>query len=80
MLEFAKENGLDVAKVKSTWEGFGMTTKVAQAQRLSEDYRVDGVPMIGIHGRYTTSPSQGGMKECLATTDTLVAQLRKTVV
>jgi len=78
MLEFARENGLDAARVKSTWEGFGMTTKVAQAQQLCDDYRVDGVPMIGIHGRFTTSPSQGGEKECLATTDTLVAQLRKT--
>ena len=78
MLAFAKENGLDVAKVKATWESFGMTSKIRQAQQLCEDYRVDGVPMIGIHGRYTTSPSQGGPKECLATTDTLVAQLRKT--
>jgi protein dithiol oxidoreductase (disulfide-forming) len=78
MLEFAKENGLDVAKVKAAWEGFGMQTKVAQAQQLCDDYRVDGVPMIGIHGRYTTSPSQGGAKECLVTADTLIAQLRKT--
>jgi thiol:disulfide interchange protein DsbA len=78
MLAFARENGLDAAKVKGTWEGFGMTTKLAQAQQLCDDYRVDGVPMIGIHGRFTTSPSQGGEKECLATTDTLVAQLRKT--
>jgi thiol:disulfide interchange protein DsbA len=78
MLAFARENGLDVAKVKSTWEGFGMTTKVSQAQRLCDDYRVDGVPMIGLHGRFTTSPSQGGEKECLATADTLIAQLRKT--
>jgi len=77
MLGFAQENGLDVAKVKATWNGFGMATKVAQAAQLSEDYRIDGVPTIGIHGRYTTSPSQGGEKECLVTTDTLVAQLRK---
>jgi protein dithiol oxidoreductase (disulfide-forming) len=78
MLAFAQENGLDTAKVKSTWEGFGMMTKIAQAQQLTDSYRVDGVPMIGIHGRYTTSPSKNGMAECLATTDALVAQLRKT--
>ena len=51
---------------------------MGQAQQLSEDYGIDGVPMIGIHGRYTTSASQGGPKACLATTDTLIAQLRKT--
>ena len=78
MLAFAKESGLDVAKVKATWNGFGMGSKLTQAQRLCDDYRVDGVPMIGIHGRYTTSPSDGGEKECLVTADTLIAQLRKT--
>ena len=78
MLEFAKESGLDAAKVKATWDSFGMTSKIRQALQLSDDYRVDGVPMIGIHGRYTTSPSMGGPHECLATADTLIAQLRKT--
>ncbi len=78
MLAFAQESGLDVAKVKQAWESFGVRTKMGQAKQLSEDYGVDGVPTIGIHGRYTTSPSQGGPKECLATTDWLVAQLRKT--
>ena len=77
MLEFAQENGLDVAKVKQAWESFGVSTKGAQAKQLSEDYRVDGVPMIGIHGRYTTAPSMGGPTECLATTDALIARLRK---
>jgi thiol:disulfide interchange protein DsbA len=77
MLAFAKESGLDVVKVKQAWESFSVRTKMAQAKQLSEDYAVDGVPMIGIHGRYTTSPSMGGPKECLATTDALVAQLRK---
>ena len=78
MLAFAQENGLDVAKVKQTWESFGVGTKGAQAKQLTEDYRVDGVPMIGIHGRYTTAPSMGGASECLVTTDALVARLRKT--
>lgn len=77
MLAFAQENGLDVAKVKQTWEGFGVGTKGAQARQLSDDYRVDGVPMIGIQGRYTTSPSMGGPEACLATTDALIAKLRK---
>ena len=76
MLAFAQENGLDVARIKSTWEGFGMATKIAQAQQTCDDYRVDGVPMIGIHGRYTTGPSMNGAAASLATTDTLIAQLR----
>jgi thiol:disulfide interchange protein DsbA len=77
MLAFAQESGLDVAKVKQAWNSFSVQTKMRQAKQLSEDYGVDGVPMIGIHGRFTTSPSMGGMKECLATTDYLVNSLRK---
>jgi thiol:disulfide interchange protein DsbA len=78
MLAFAQESGLDVAKVKAAWEGFGVNTKMAQAKTLADRYAIDGVPMIGVHGRYTTAPSMNGAKECLATTDWLVDSLRKT--
>ena len=79
MLAFAQESGLDVAKVKQAWNGFVVHTKMTQAQQLTEAYGIDGVPTIGIHGRYTTSLSQGGPDACLATTNTLIAQLRKTI-
>ena len=78
LLAFAQESGLDPAKVKTAFNSFGVRTRMGQAQQLVEAYRVDGVPTIGIHGRYTTSVSQGGPQGCLATTDALVAQLRKT--
>ena len=78
LLAFAQESGLDVAKVKAEWSGFTVLTKMTQGKQLVEAYGVDGVPTIGIHGRYTTSPSEGGAQACLATTDALVAQLRRT--
>ncbi len=78
LLAFAQESGLDVAKVKAAWDSFDVHTRMAQAKALVDAYAVDGVPTIGIHGRYTTSPSKGGPAACLATTDTLIAQLRKT--
>ncbi len=78
LLAFAQESGLDVAKVKSEWNGFTVRTKMTQAKHLTDAYGIDGVPVIGIHGRYTTSPSEGGPQACLTTTDALVAQLRKT--
>ena len=79
LLAFSQESGLDVAKVKAAWGGFAVHTKMAQAKQLVEAYGVDGVPMIGIHGRYTTSMTPNGPQGCLATTDTLIAQLRKTI-
>ena len=78
LLAFAKESGLDPAKVKAEWDGFTVRRKMTQAKQLVEAYGVDGVPTIGIHGRYTTSPSSGGPAACLVTTDALVSQLRKT--
>jgi protein dithiol oxidoreductase (disulfide-forming) len=77
MLKFAQESGLDVARVKKAWESFDVRTRMGQAKGLTDAYAVDGVPTIGIHGRYTTAPSQGGPAQCLATTDTLIAELRK---
>jgi thiol:disulfide interchange protein DsbA len=77
MLAFAQESGLDVAKVKAAWESFSVQTKMHQAKQLSEDYDIDGVPEIGIHGRFTTGPSMGGPDIALATTDYLVNVIRK---
>ena len=78
LLAFAQESGLDADAVKKAWNSFGVHTKMAQDKQLVEAYRIDGVPTIGIQGRYTTGPSMGGGPACLATTDTLVARLRKT--
>ena len=77
MLAFAQESGLDVAKVKAAWNGFAVRTRMGQAKDLADRYGIDGVPTIGIHGRYTTAPSMNGAKGCLATTDSLVNSLRK---
>ena len=76
MLAFAQESGLDVAKVKEAWGGFAVNAKMTQGQRLVDAYAIDGVPTLGIHGRYTTSPSLNG-PDCLGATDTLIAQMRK---
>ena len=78
MMAFAQQSGLDVAKVKQAWSSFDVHTRMGQAKALVEAYDIDGVPTIGIHGRYTTGPAKGGFAECLTTTDHLIAQLRKT--
>jgi len=77
MLSFAEESGLDVAKVKQAWESFSVATKMRQAKQLSDDYQIDGVPEIGIAGRFTTSPSLGaGAAAALTTADYLINVVR----
>jgi thiol:disulfide interchange protein DsbA len=52
--------GVDAAKYQDAFNSFGVLTKCTQAEKLSEAYRIDGVPSIGIAGRFLTSPSQAG--------------------
>ena len=76
--EFASKNGVDPAKLLDAMKSFSVATKVRQARQLSEAYRIEGVPTLGIHGRFMTSPSIAGSQErALAVADALIGQARK---
>ncbi len=78
ILAWAQENGADGAKIVDTMKSFAVATKSRQAVQLAEAFRIDGVPTLGIHGRYMTSPSIAGSQErALAVADALIAQSRK---
>lgn len=57
---FLSSLGLDSAKYQDAYNSFGVVTKCGQAEKLSEAYRIDGVPSIGVAGRFLTSPGQAG--------------------
>jgi len=76
--DFAKANGVDPAKLQDAMKSFSVATKVRQSRQLSEAYRIEGVPTLGIHGRFMTSPSIAGSQErALAVADALIVQARK---
>jgi thiol:disulfide interchange protein DsbA len=78
VLDFVKANGVDSAKFGEAMRSFGVATKVQQAKQLVDAYKVDGVPGLGIHGRWFTSPSlAGGPARALAVADHLIGQARK---
>lgn len=62
ILDFIAKQGIDVKKFTDTYNSFGVQTKVSRATQLQAAYKVDGVPMIAIDGRYVTSPSIVGAK------------------
>ncbi len=62
ILDFIAKQGVDVKKFTDTYNSFGVQTKVSRATQLQAAYKVDGVPMIAIDGRYVTSPSIVGVK------------------
>jgi thiol:disulfide interchange protein DsbA len=55
--DFVAGQGVDRAKFLSVFNSFGVQTKVQRAVQLFEIYKVDGVPLIAIDGRFETSPS-----------------------
>ena len=75
---WAKANGADPTKLLDAMKSFSVATKLRQAKQLAADYGIDGVPTLGIQGRWRTAPSIAGTPErALAVTDALIAQLRK---
>ena len=76
---WAVANGADAPKILDAMKSFSVATKVRQAKQLAEGYKIEGVPTLGIQGRYMTSPSIAGTQErALAVADALIAQSRKT--
>jgi len=76
---WAKANGADATKILEAMKSFSVATKVRQSRQLAEAFKIDGVPTLGIGGRYMTSPGTAGTAErALVVTDALIAQLRKT--
>ncbi len=76
--DFVVKQGLDKDKFTAMFNSFSMATKMKQARALAEAYKIDGVPTLGIAGKFFTSVSLNGTPEkTLATTDFLIAQERK---
>lgn len=78
IVEFMTQNGVDAAKFTEAYKSFGVATKVRQGKALSEAYKIDGVPAIGVAGRWFTAPSLAGSPErALAVSDALIQMARK---
>jgi thiol:disulfide interchange protein DsbA len=58
--DFIEKQGIDKKKFLDLYNSFGVQTKVRRAAQLQEAYKVDGVPLVAIDGRYLTSPSIAG--------------------
>ena len=71
------KQGVDAAKFAETAKSFGVSSKIRRAVQLQNDYRVEGVPALGVAGRYYTDGSlANGMDRALKVVEFLVAQSR----
>jgi thiol:disulfide interchange protein DsbA len=56
-----------------------VNTKISRGKTLSSAYKIDGVPALGIQGRFYTSATLAGTHErSLAVADYLIQQARQT--
>jgi protein dithiol oxidoreductase (disulfide-forming) len=75
---FVNSHGGDGAKAVEAYKSFGVATKLRQAKQAFEAYKIDGVPTLGIHGRWFTSGSLTGSPErSLVVADYLIQRARK---
>jgi protein dithiol oxidoreductase (disulfide-forming) len=78
ILAWAEKQGLDRAKFAEMYNSFSVSTKARKATQLQDQFKVEGVPALGIAGRwYTDGTLAGNMSRALQVTDHLVAEARK---
>ena len=78
---FMAKSGIDGAKFLENFNSFSVQTKARQANQLAGAYKIDGVPTLGVQGRFMTAPSlpalNGSHERTLAVVDFLVQRARK---
>jgi thiol:disulfide interchange protein DsbA len=59
-MDFLKANGVSVEDFNKAWDSFAVTTELQRAEQLTERYKVNGVPLIVVNGKYTTDVGMAG--------------------
>ena len=78
IVAFVTANGVDGARFTSAFKSFSVATKASRAKQLSDAYKIDGVPALGINGRFYTSGSLAGSHErAFAVADYLIQRSRQ---
>ena len=75
--EWVSKQGVDKAKFMDQYNSFSVQTKATRATQLQNAYKVEGVPALGIAGRFYTDGSMAGnMERALQVTEALIAEVR----
>jgi protein dithiol oxidoreductase (disulfide-forming) len=78
ILDWAAKQGLDRGKFKELYNSFSVSSKARRATQLQDAFKVQGVPAMGIAGRYYTDGTMAGtLDRALQVTDYLIAEARK---
>ena len=70
-------NGVDPAQYLAVENSFAVQSKMGRARQMMSAYKVDGVPMLVVNGKYVTSSgAAGGPERVVPLLERLIAQAR----
>lgn len=77
ILDWVAKQGVDRAKFSEQFNSFSVATKSSRAAQLQNAYKVEGVPALGVAGRFYTDGSLAkSMGNALKVVDSLLAGVR----
>ena len=78
IVDWVAAQGVDKAKFAEHFNSFSVASKATRASQLTTAYNVEGVPAMGVAGRfYTDGTMAKGMEHVLQVVDYLVGEVRK---
>jgi len=78
ILAWVEKQGLDKLKFAETAKSFGVASKLKRASQLQNDFKIEGVPSLGVAGKFYTDGSlAGGMERALQVVESLLNQVRQ---
>ena len=78
VLAWAEKQGIDKVKFAETYKSFGVAAKAKRAVQLQNDFKIEGVPSLGVAGRYYIDGTlAGNMDRALKVAEALIAQTRQ---
>jgi thiol:disulfide interchange protein DsbA len=76
--QWLAKNGVDPTQYAAVEKSFSVQSKLSRAMQLMGAYKVDGVPMVVVNGKYVTSTSHVGTPDkVVPAIEQLVAMARK---
>ena len=78
IVAWVEKQGIDKAKFLEQYNSFSTATKARKATQLQNAFKIDGVPSIGVAGRfYTDGTLAKSMERALQVTEFLMAEARR---
>jgi thiol:disulfide interchange protein DsbA len=78
IVAWIEKQGVDKTKFADTAKSFGVASKLKRAVQLQNDYKIEGVPSLGVAGKYyVDGTTAGSMERALQVAESLLVQIRQ---